>query len=209
MTQKTIENTEPDFTGFARAWRVTYTVPKGCEDKDGTVGIWMINAPWAHPVWSNYMMLCVHLRPMPGKQRPAVIHKPGATHEVMLYALDPGKPVPVETFEGAELHPKLLTPANFVGQFTIDADKPEVADQLARELLESAAIKPICAGKLNPDTDASWQWIELFGDWCFKKAYRDAKPGSIEHHLKGGGTAVIIDGKALLLNPPPEAPPQH
>jgi hypothetical protein len=186
--QKTIADTEPDFTGFSRAWRVKYTSPKWAEGKDGTVGIWIINAPWAHPVWPNYMLLCVHLRPMPNQDKPAIIYKPGATHELTLWALDPKEPVPVEAYDGAELYPKRLTPCNFLGQFTAESD------EAARQLLEDKVVKPICAGTLNPDTDATPQWVALFGDDCFKAEYRNAKPGSIEHAIMQGQTVVIVGG---------------
>jgi hypothetical protein len=202
MEQKTIANTPPDFTGLSRAWRVKYTPPKGTENRDGTVALWIINAPWAHPIWSNYMLLCVHLRPL-SEGAAAIIHKPGATHEVILWALDPDAPVPVETGEGMTMKPQLLQPSNFAGQFIVERD------EAARAMIEEQVVKPICEGTLNPDTDATWQWINLFGDDCFKEKYRNAKPGSIEHHIKGGGTVIVAGDTTMLLNPPPEPPTKH
>ena len=33
---------------------------------DAAVDAWLIEAPWAHPVWHSYLVMLIHLRPIPG-----------------------------------------------------------------------------------------------------------------------------------------------
>lgn len=48
--------------------------------KDGTVAAWVIEAPWAHPVWHSYTLALVHLRPIEDAPK-TITHLDGATHE--------------------------------------------------------------------------------------------------------------------------------
>jgi len=63
----------------------------------------------------------IHLRPIEGV-KPPIIRRQGATHEVMLYALDP-KPNPVPE----DLNTwHFLRPVNYVGQMTLPSDQAAV-----------------------------------------------------------------------------------
>lgn len=119
---------------------------------------WIVYAPWAHPGWHSYLLSVVHLRESEGA-KPPVINLPGATHELMLLALDPGYPLQARRL------PHFLTPPNFVGQFVADSDEA-AAERVAGD------VRDICAGLLNPDTDALRQWIARYGDNGIKPEYR-------------------------------------
>ncbi|RVQ23032.1 hypothetical protein [Sinorhizobium meliloti] len=49
---------------------------------------WIIDAPWAHPVWSQYLLALYDLT-TPAPEVGTVVFMPGATHEFVLHALDP------------------------------------------------------------------------------------------------------------------------
>lgn len=132
-------------------------------EDDATLAHWVVEAPYAHPFWHSYSVVLIHLREMPDK-RVMKIYKPGATHEVWVYAMDPGKdrrPV-VETgiVDGA-----WLSPGNYAGQFIAESDEDALA-------AVRAAVLRVCHGTLSPDTDYHWQWVHLFGNDMVKEEYR-------------------------------------
>lgn len=133
---------------------------------DATVAVWIVEAPYAHPVWHSYFMALIHLRPMPDKRK-TIIYLEGATHEIWLYAMDPI--VDRELYLRGEKQPDgrgiLLTPKNFAAQFIADSD--EAAEDRAK-----AALYGILAGTLNPDTDNFQAWRDTFGDNMVKPEYR-------------------------------------
>lgn len=155
-----IEN-KPDFTGdFGLAWRcdlpaLRETVAKESGDnaQDCALGLWIVEAAWAHPIWHSYIFTLVHLRPA---DRPTKFYLDGATHEMWVQALDPeadrqkalnGEENPLEWG---------LHPLNFAAQFI------EVDDALAVSRIEDV-IQLVCNGRLSPDTDYIRYWAELFG----------------------------------------------
>lgn len=117
------------------------------------VGTLLIEAAWAHPIWHSYMLSVCHLRPMPDMPEPA-LHLPGATHEVLLAALDPAEPRQ-RALEGSR--PRPLVPFNFSAQII------ERGDAAALERVWRAA-QAVCDGRLSPDTDHRRAWTALFGD---------------------------------------------
>lgn len=179
---KTINNTAPDINGFGRAWR--WEASRAAKDDKAGLAQWIVNAAWAHPIWPNYCVTVIHLRDLPGQEKPANINLPGATHEVMVIALNPEHVPSLEPDAGL----KYLTPLNFRGQFVAESDEAAVA-RVQKD------VEDICAGLLNPDTDGTQQWVARYGDHCFKKEFRDAKPGTMEHTLMQGGAVVIIENQ--------------
>jgi hypothetical protein len=129
-------------------------------EKSGTLVHWVVEAPWAHPVWHSYSIVLVHLRPIKGLQAP-VIYLDGATHEIWVDAMNPdqsrNRMIETGIVDGEWLRPK-----NFAAQFIEPAD--DMA--LSRVFL---AVQAICDGKLSPDTDFRRQWEGLFGDNMVKK----------------------------------------
>lgn len=118
---------------------------------------WIISAPWAHPVWHQYGLYLYDLT-SPHKDGPPTIHAPGATHEFLLYALDPAKPVPrnAETAAGAQW----LQPPNYGYQFKAESDL------VARQRLQKV-VDRIVAKEISPDTDFRQTW----NDHLFPDAY--------------------------------------
>jgi hypothetical protein len=134
------------------AWREIHPAAAGVFN-----AAWIINAPWAHPVWHQYAMLLYDLT-TPHPDGPSIIHLPGATHEFLLYALDPAHPVakdaPIHKITIRRLHP-----ANYGYQFKADSN------DAALERVQ-AIVDAIVAERLSPDTDFRQQWNQLFPD-CY------------------------------------------
>lgn len=113
---------------------------------------WVITAPWAHPVWSQYVLDVIHLRDIEGAA-PAHLYGPTATHEAQLWALDPK--LPIAEGETLPAHAR-LTPQNFVGQWACESD------DAARLYVRERVVDAIMAGNLSPDTDHRRAWIARF-----------------------------------------------
>ena len=151
-----VVTTPPTIDGdYGRAWlfdteRLRKIIAR--EYPDTTVATWMVEAPWAHPLWHSYFFAVVHLRPVEGLDTRFYIE--GATHELWLYALDPAVPRQpmLDTGDLRYLHP-----ANFAAQII-------VADDTAAAAEIRHAVDLICAGRLSPDTDFKSAWISLFND---------------------------------------------
>lgn len=132
-------------------------------ERDAALDHWVVEAPWAHPAWHSYSVLLLHLREMPGQQK-TVFHIPDATHELLVFTIDP-------TSDRRELLatgiPKRhwLEPINFAAQFI------EITDDLARERVRNT-VQMICDGKLSPDTDYQRDWVRLYNNSMIKKEFR-------------------------------------
>lgn len=131
---------------------------------DASLAAWVVEAPWAHPAWHSYLVSLVHLRPLPvlaSSSQKTLFYVDGATHEIVVDAFDPraDRKAVVEGYVPFISHS--LRPSNFAAQFI------EIADDLAVERVR-IAVKNICAGTLNPDTDARQDWAALFGDNMMK-----------------------------------------
>ena len=116
--------------------------------------LWLVDAPWAHPAWRQYLMSLCDLTTEMGEQ-PMTCMK-GATHEIIVWAVDPR--VVIETGERIvdwKFDKALLTPPNQLQQFHADSDDAAVAriNQVV-ELIE--------AMRLSPDSDAQADWDRLF-----------------------------------------------
>lgn len=101
---------------------------------------WLITAPAYHPLWSQYVLAVVTLEDRPGMP-PATLQFPGATHELIVLAVDPGNP-PTRANDGQGF--PYLTPVNIAHQFTATDDE-------MRELAELACAG-VVNGLLNPET---------------------------------------------------------
>lgn len=123
--------------------------------EDATLDVWIIEAPWAHPLWHSYDLTLLHLRPMPDGRK-TLRYRADASHELLLHALNPD--VPRDPVIAGAANPSWLLPCNFASQLV------EPSDDDAGNRIENAA-RLICHGMLNPDTDAIGQWIERFGDF--------------------------------------------
>lgn len=106
-----------------------------------TVCHWLLTAPGQSPAWNQYNVAVVRLRDgIPGMP-PPIRQFPGATHEVLILALDPTPgPQTVETMAGHAERGDLpfLTPVNLAHQI-------EGSDAEAEELAY-LAVRAICDG---------------------------------------------------------------
>lgn len=122
---------DPEKVGAAgQAWRIPYTdhYQFGVGDHQ-----WFLHIPAAHPHWPRYMLSCIHLRPVEG-QPPAKLQYPGATHEVMLVALNPEHNPNPDNRQSWQI----LTPVNAAVQFTSasDDDAAVLLDLVAQALVD-------------------------------------------------------------------------
>lgn len=143
---------------YGRAWQVDVTalLRKAGHDPEHDAGIalWMVEAPGAHPIWHTYMLLMMHLRPVPGLAGP-VIHLRGATHEFELWALTPSAERQMILDTGMWMMWR-MEPCNFAAQI-IATDEEAI-----RRLLGS--VMDILQGAISPDTDYFQWWVQLWGD---------------------------------------------
>lgn len=184
---------------YGKAWRMDIAAIRAHYGKQGAeICFWIVEAPWAHPMWHSYMLSAVHLRPCDGFP-PAVVNLPGATHEVMLYALDPSRTPRLDRI------PRLLNPSNFHGQWIAESDDAAIAK------VESC-VDMILAGRLSPDTDFRREWIELFSASNMRGP--DIPPGLVVAGPEG--VVVVGTGKqnadaiiAAVAGPVPPKSAQH
>lgn len=121
-------STVTGFAGSATLLRLTPTDGPPDPTLATTVGLWFLTCPGQSPAWSEYVLAAVHLREADGMP-PARISQPGATHEVLLLALDPARsPSPLDTSTWRH-----LMPANVAVQIRV----PD--DDAARGVLRLAA----------------------------------------------------------------------
>lgn len=148
----------PTFLGpRGRAWEIDvdacYAL-KGINRRDGAdIAGWLIEAPWAHPIWHSYCLVLIHLRPKRGYM--TKFYLDDATHEFWVSALDPEQARQPQIETGAW---RALTPINFAAQLICGTDAE------ATELIRTRAVQPILEGRLSPDTDFAAQWSAIFGD---------------------------------------------
>lgn len=111
------------------------------------VDVWLLTAPDAHPLWSQFALSCVRLVEAPGWPPPILLF-PGATHELLVVALNPDDgPFDRATLtERARLGVPMpyLLPVNIVEQFT-------ATDEEMRKPCWSAA-SGVALGALPPET---------------------------------------------------------
>lgn len=157
----------PVISGEAgKAWAcdlsVGYRQMGKTREHDACLRHWVIEVPAAHPFWHSYSLVLIHLRPMPNFPPPEIYFQ-DATHEMWLIALDPDKDRNQLLANGI-VKGHWLHPVNFAAQFI------EITDDEAMKRIENT-IQLICDGKLNPDTDAREEWVNLYGDNMIKDQY--------------------------------------
>jgi hypothetical protein len=141
--------------GQRRAWltNISRRVPKA--KRETTVVQWLVEAPGGRPLWSWswYIVACVHLREVKGAPAPS-LHFPGATHELIMVALDPAARLPsVEAWgRPGTPQPRILMPLDQCVQFI-------VADDEQAAVLTVKCVEVIMAG-MTPDSDFRGWWGE-------------------------------------------------
>lgn len=115
---------------------------------------WVINAPWAHPFWSQYLLMLYDLTSP--TEKPPVIHMEGATHEFLLFAVDPDHPL-MPHRAPSEQTIRTLEPPNMGYQF-------RAADNDAARVRIGHLVEMVKARVLSPDTDFRSKWNNLMSD---------------------------------------------
>lgn len=160
MTRQSGEDLQnPNYTGsIGRAWNVSFsnfsTEEPDTEQTSTALGLWLIEAPFVHAAWSYHAADIVHLRDVSGLP-PAILQRPGATHEFTMHALDPKfenfyDPSDIET-----LHNHLLVPVDVHEQLVLPSDQRAL--DVAR-----TAIQKCVDGELLPDSDYRRAWGRYF-----------------------------------------------
>jgi hypothetical protein len=128
-------------------------VRQGAMDGKNAFGaMWVLTLPWAHPHWSQYVLHLADLTtPL---ERPPFIARPGMTHEMLLFALDPANLIKKWA---PDLSVCMLLPANQGFQFKADSDDAALAR--VAELVDRMEART-----LSPDTDYDSMWRDLFQD---------------------------------------------
>lgn len=118
-------------------------------DQTATLVSWFLHCPGQSPAWSHYLLTIIHLRPIEGV-RPARISVPHATHEVMLFALDPTSPGP-SVLDPETWRP--LTPYNTAEQLELpDDDEAILLLRLAAQSVVDGVLpaEPLLSGAREP-----------------------------------------------------------
>lgn len=154
-----------------RGGRGAWIVPipdDGPPDWKATLAGWFVHAPGAHPAWSWWYVGVIHLRDIPGV-RPAIIRRPGATHEVMFMALDPKAGSPVDRDLGRDGLP-------FLEPIDLEHQLVDLTDDHARGVAISA-VRAIVALGWSPDQD-------------FRSMWATALDATADHHRAGAHEAM-------------------
>lgn len=114
-----------------------------------TLVMWLLDAPQAHPFWTQYLLSVVMLDDHPDFP-PANKHFPEATHELFVFALNPDYgPHDEETLkpfmEKGSL--PILQPINVVQQFKATGEQ--------MKKLVRCAVQDVVDGKLSPEAPFS------------------------------------------------------
>lgn len=94
--------------------------PPRTPQEGAALAMWLIDAPDQSPAWHHYMVSIVHLRPINGEEAVFRIH--GATHEMILCAVDSG--ANPTAYDPETWHH--LSPINAMCQFIVGDDEQAV-----------------------------------------------------------------------------------
>ena len=114
------------------------------------IALYLVEAPWAHPVIHSYTVSVIHLREASAK-KPITVYLDGATHELAIASLRP-KCNRNLLVDGDFSEKPVVFPLNFSAQFIADSD--EIA---AARVWES--VLAITRQDISPDRDFMEDWI--------------------------------------------------
>lgn len=120
---------------------------------------WMIDAPWAHPMWNQYVLLMYDLTSdAPTAVKPKIVLE-GATHEFFLFAINPEFPVEKDApiWQQHDGKFNVLQPANYGYQFK--AESNEAATARIQQIIDKIVVM-----ELSPDTDFRSYWDTILPD---------------------------------------------
>lgn len=152
---------EPDFEGVSgrNAFRVVQPTERHhlvLKNPAWTAQLagFLVNAPGAHPFWSQWMIALVHLRPIPNTPPPK-LHKPDRGYEIMCHAIDPEKGiVTIDMLDEQANRVPMLEPIDWVVQLS-NKLRDDQAIAITQHVIES-----IMSGRASPDSDFRYFWIQ-------------------------------------------------
>jgi hypothetical protein len=136
-------------------WRVHFK-DDAQKSKGATLGMWMLAAFGANPMYDYYVVVLTHLRDEP-ELKGAVKFSPDAMYEVSILVLNPEHPVP--NFD--ELESK-VAPINLLSdeaEVLIQFARINGGDDLAYATIDTA-LSRIVEGKVVPVDDYRVQWSQ-------------------------------------------------
>jgi hypothetical protein len=147
-----------------RAWLVDLNKsPQAEERPHATVATWLVEAPWAHPIWHSYLVCAIHLRPITDLK--TIFYLDGATHEIWVFALEPD----MERQRFMETRDTSLCCQMYPKQFAAQFIEP--SDESACERVKKS-VEMICRKELSPDVDAQNDWGKLYGYNMMKAEFK-------------------------------------
>lgn len=141
---------DPDLSGSAgRVWSMSFD---SRQMMPHSLGMWLIEAPDAHPVWDYHLTYTNFSDP---EDRPKRVPEGIASHVFVMYALDKRfqhryDPKNPHSFQGA-----VLQPIDMMVEFKAKDD----ADALNMTL---SALEMCVNGELIPDSDFTRDWTKFF-----------------------------------------------
>jgi hypothetical protein len=131
------------------------TLHISCTRKPGSAfGVqWLVDVPWAHPVWRQYAFFLHDLTSDLG--RPPLLYAEGVTHELVVFAVDPTKRQITDLRHRPDAW--LLQPPNHAYQFA-------AANDAEAEARIATLVRRVEQRTLSPDTDFRPEWDRLFAD---------------------------------------------
>ena len=131
--------------------------------------LWLVDAPWAHPAWQQYLFSLADLET--DISAPVVEYCENPSHELIVWAVDPK--VQVATGDSVEewqagFGKALLYPPNHIQQFRAASD--DGAYQIVAQVVELVEKK-----RLSPDSHYREKWNWIFAELGPQEARRQAR----------------------------------
>lgn len=108
-------------------------------------------------MWHSYHLSCSHLRPSPPLPPPR-FYLAGATHELIVAALDPAER------RWLDAPVRGMLPLEFAAQFIAQTDDWAIARC-------ERSVRLIVEGRLSPDGTARLQWVRDWGDNMMRRDF--------------------------------------
>jgi hypothetical protein len=132
-----------------------YPYPINGPGPHAVLTFWVIEAAGVHPFWSRWLVSTIHLRAMPDLP-PPIVRADGATHEIMVAALDPAYYTTHFPVGRRDARLWLLTPMNWEWQFPASRDDTAIA--VAR-----AVVRGLVEGQLLLEPQGINNWRQVMG----------------------------------------------
>jgi hypothetical protein len=103
---------------LGNAWKIDLSALKDDWRSASAMDMYLVHIPSAHPLWPSYWLTGVHLRDVPGQDKPPHKQFQNASHELLLVALNPecGPYTQENMVDKIKAGGHWLTPVNMVQQ---------------------------------------------------------------------------------------------